>query len=300
MFLSTIFTENQKGNFPMELTDRANVRQLLQRYGLEPKKGRGQNFLASPQVVSGITSLCGDSGLCVIEIGPGIGAMTVELSKKYKKVVAVEIDSGLIPLLSETLSGCENVEVICADAMKTDFHALIKEKFPGERVCVCANLPYYITSPVIMKLLDCSELLESVTVMIQKEVADRLCAQAGSDDFGAISLFVQYKSEAEKCFTVPAGCFLPPPKITSSAVKLTMRKTPPVNVIDPENMFALIRAAFSQRRKTFVNAVSSSCGGKYSKEEISAFVSGLGLDANARGETLGLAEYAALSDLIKL
>ncbi len=283
----------------MNLTDRREVKELLDKYGLAPKKGRGQNFLANATVVRDIASLCGDGDRCIIEIGPGVGAMTAELCKMYKKVLAIEVDTDLIPLLSEALGEYDNLEIIEADAMKVDFAALVREKFPGEKVSVCANLPYYITSPVIMRLLDSSEVFDSIVVMIQKEVADRLCSQPGSADFGAITLAVTYKAEVEKCFSVSAGNFIPPPKVTSSVIKMNIRNKPPVSPESAENMFALVRAAFAQRRKTFSNAVRA-VSSKYSKEDIENALVSLGLPADVRGERLGLCEYAALSDILPL
>ena len=283
----------------MNLTDRGEVKRLLEKYGLAPKKSRGQNFLANANVVYDIADLCGDEDRCVIEIGPGVGAMTAELCKMYKKVLAIEVDKDLIPLLSEALCGYDNLEIIEADAMKIDFAALVKEKFPDEKVSVCANLPYYITSPVIMRLLDASEVFESIVVMIQKEVADRLCSAPGTADFGAITLAVDYKAEAKKCFSVSAGNFIPPPKVTSTVIKMKMRENPPVAPVSVDNMFALIRAAFAQRRKTFVNAVRAASS-KYSKEDIESALLSLGLPADVRGEKLGLSEYAALSDILPL
>lgn len=283
----------------MNLTDRGEVKRLLDKYGLAPKKGRGQNFLANANVVYDIADLCGDENRCVIEIGPGVGAMTAELCKMYKKVLAIEVDSDLIPLLSEALGEYENLEIIEADAMKVDFAALVREKLPSEKVSVCANLPYYITSPVIMRLLDASEVFDSIVVMIQKEVADRLCSAPGTADFGAITLAVDYKAEAKKCFTVSAGNFIPPPKVTSAVVRMKIREKPPVSPASVDNMFALIRAAFAQRRKTFSNAVRA-VSSKYSKEDIESALASLGLSADIRGERLGLAEYAALSDILPL
>ena len=283
----------------MNLTDRGEVKRLLDKYGLAPKKGRGQNFLANANVVYDIADLCGDEDRCVIEIGPGVGAMTAELCKMYKKVLAIEVDSDLIPLLSEALGEYENLEIIEADAMNVDFVALVREKFPGDKVSVCANLPYYITSPVIMRLLDASGVFESIVVMIQKEVADRLCSAPGTAGLGAITVAVDYKAEAKKCFTVSAGNFIPPPKVTSAVVRMKIRENPPVSPVSVDNMFALIRAAFAQRRKTFSNAVRA-VSSKYSKEEIESALVSLGLPADVRGERLGLSEYAALSDILPL
>lgn len=283
----------------MNLTDRAYVRQLLERHSMTLKKSRGQNFLANHTVVEEIASLCGDEELCIIEIGPGVGAMTAELAKLYKKVIAIEVDRDLIPVLEETLGEYDNVEVIFEDAMKIDFRAFVDEKFPGERVCVCANLPYYITSPVIMKLLDASDCFESIVVMIQKEVADRFCAEPDTDDYGKITLAVQYKAAVEKCFSVSAGNFIPPPKVTSTVIKMNIRKEPPVKPVSVENMFKLIGAAFAQRRKTLSNAIKAT-GANYTKEEIEDAIEHIGFDRNVRGECLGLSDYARLSDILIL
>ncbi len=225
----------------MNLTDLSCVRDIMQRHGIAPQKRYGQNFLINPTVVARIADTCADREAGVIEIGPGIGTLTRELSPRFRKVVALEIDTSLIPVLGETLGDLDNVKVINADAMKTDLAALVKEEFDGMPVYVCANLPYYITSPIVMSLLESGGIFEAVTVMIQKEVADRFCAGAGSADYGAITLAVNYYSEVEKCFNVAPGNFMPPPKVTSSVIRMNIRKEPPVSVRDSENMFRIIK-----------------------------------------------------------
>ena len=227
----------------MNLTDLSCVRDIMQRHGIAPQKRYGQNFLINPTVVARIADTCADREAGVIEIGPGIGTLTRELSPRFRKVVALEIDTSLIPVLGETLGDLDNVKVINADAMKTDLAALVKEEFDGMPVYVCANLPYYITSPIVMSLLESGGIFEAVTVMIQKEVADRFCAVAGSTDYGAITLAVNYYSEVEKCFNVAPGNFMPPPKVTSSVIRMNIRKEPPVPVRDSENMFRIIKYA---------------------------------------------------------
>ncbi|MGM9663375.1 MAG: 16S rRNA (adenine(1518)-N(6)/adenine(1519)-N(6))-dimethyltransferase RsmA [Eubacteriales bacterium] len=267
----------------------------MHRHGIAPQKRYGQNFLINPTVVSRIADTCADENAGVIEIGPGIGTLTRELSPRFRKVVALEIDTSLIPVLEETLADLDNVKVINADAMKIDLADLVREEFADMPVYVCANLPYYITSPIVMSLLEAGGIFEAVTVMIQKEVADRFCASAGSADYGAITLAVNYYSDVEKCFNVAPGNFMPPPKVTSSVIRMNIRKEPPVSVRDKENMFRMIRAAFTCRRKTLVNALctsSSKCG----KEEVIHILTKLGYDPNIRGERLSLSDYARISD----
>ena len=236
---------------------------------------------------------CGiDENTGVIEIGAGIGVLTKELSARAKKVVSVELDTRLIPVLSETLSGCLNTEVINADIMKVDLHELIAEKFPGMRVVVCANLPYYITTPVITLLLESKLPIESITVMIQKEVADRLCCGCGSRDAGAVTACVDYYARAKKLFDVSKGSFLPAPKVDSCVIRLDLRKEPPVAVEDEKNFFRIVKAAFAQRRKTVLNSVSSSL--KISKETVSAALESVGLAKTVRAEQMSLENFAAL------
>ena len=279
----------------MNLTDLSCVRDIMQRHGIAPQKRYGQNFLINPTVVARIADTCADREAGVIEIGPGIGTLTRELSPRFRKVAALEIDTSLIPVLGETLGDLDNVKVINADAMKTDLAALVKEEFDGMPVYVCANLPYYITSPIVMSLLESGGIFEAVTVMIQKEVADRFCAEAGSADYGAITLAVNYYSEVEKCFNVAPGNFMPPPKVTSSDIRMNIRKEPPVSVRDSENMFRIIKYAFACRRKTLVNALCTSSP-KCGKEEVIRILEKLGYDPNIRGERLALSDYARISD----
>lgn len=285
----------------MKLTDISYARAVMEKHGIAPQKRYGQNFLISDNVVSRIadTPKRGDGELGIIEIGPGIGTLTEKLAVRYKKVVAVEIDTSLIPVLADTLSDFDNVKVINADAMKTDFEALVKEEFGDMPVAVCANLPYYITSPVIMKLLETEGLFESITVMIQKEVADRLCASPNTEDYGAITAACAYYADIEKCFTVSPANFIPPPKVTSSVIRMNIHKTPPVACENKENLFRVIRGAFAKRRKTLSNSLSSETN-KLSKAQIEEVLISLGYRADVRGETLGLADFARISDAITL
>jgi len=278
----------------MRLTDISHARDVMRRHNINPQKRYGQNFLTNPHVVDEIADACAFDDCGIIEIGPGIGTLTESLCERYKKVVAIEIDRALLPVLDETLGGFDNVEVVEGDAMNIDFNELIKDHFGNMRVCVCANLPYYITSPIIMKLLEYGSLFESITVMIQKEVADRLCAAAGSADYGAITLAVNYRATVEKILNVSPGNFLPPPKVSSTVIKMTMLKEPPVKCGDPEKMFRIIKLAFGQRRKTLSNALSS----EYAKDDIEQALASLGLKTDIRGEKLDLGRFAALSDLL--
>ncbi len=285
----------------MKLTDISYARAVMEKHGIAPQKRFGQNFLISDNVVSRIadTPGGGDAELGIIEIGPGIGTLTEKLAVRYKKVVAIEIDTSLIPVLADTLSDFENVKVIEGDAMKTDFEALVAEEFPGMRVAVCANLPYYITSPVIMRLLETEGLFESVTVMIQKEVADRLCAAPNTADYGAITAACAYYAQIEKCFTVSPANFIPPPKVTSSVIRMNIHKTPPVSCESKENLFRVIRGAFAKRRKTLSNSLSGETS-RLTKAQIEEALVSLGYRADVRGETLGLADFARISDAITL
>lgn len=231
----------------------------------------------------------------VIEVGPGAGVLTRELSAAAKKVVAIEIDERLRPVLAETVSDLKNVSVIFGDVLKTDLNALIKKEFSDcKRVTVCANLPYYITSPVIMGLLQSRLPVESITVMVQKEAADRLCAEVGSRAAGAVTAAVHYYSEPELLFGVPKESFLPPPKVDSAVIKLTVRKEPPVNLSDEEFFFRIVKSCFAQRRKTLLNTLSNTAG--IDKAVIKKTVTEMGLDENIRGETLSFQMLAELSN----
>ena len=274
---------------PIELTHIADVRALLQRHGFTFSKKLGQNFLINPTVCPRMAQACGigkDGG--VLEIGPGIGVLTRELAKVAGKVVAIELDDRLPPVLRETLADCDNVTVVQGDGVTVGTML-----WPGMPVAVCANLPYYITSPLIMRLLESRLPLTSVTVMVQKEAAERLCAAPGTRECGAVSLAVQYYAEPQPLFAVSRGSFMPAPHVDSAVIRLAVRPQPPVAVADEKRLFAVIRAAFGQRRKTLVNAVSAA---GYSSAEIRAALDGMGLSPTVRAEELTLAQFAALTD----
>lgn len=282
----------------MELCNISQVKELLERHGFHFSKALGQNFIINPAVCPRMAEESGiDSESGVIEIGPGVGVLTVELAKRARKVVCVELDSRLLPVLDETLAGYDNVEVINADVLKIDLAALIAEKFPGMKVFICANLPYYITSPIIMALLESCLPVESVTVMVQKEAAQRMCAEVGSRDSGAVTVAVNYYSEPRRLFEVSAGSFIPAPKVDSCVMRLDIRSEPPVKVSDEAFFFKVVRAAFGQRRKTASNSLSSGLG--KSKAEINAALEACGLEPGARAEAFTMEELAALSEALK-
>lgn len=279
----------------MDLTNSNDIRSLLQSHGFRFSKALGQNFLIADWVPQKIAeSSLADADTGVLEIGPGIGCLTEQLSLRAGKVVALELDKRLQPLLQETLSACANVKIIFADAMKTDIDSLIKEEFEGLRPVVCANLPYQITSPVLLKLLDVKE-IDVITVMIQREVAERICASPGTADYGAFSLRVQWDMKPEILFTVPPSCFMPQPGVTSAVIRMTRRDKHPVSVRDGKAMFRLIRAAFGQRRKTLANAVSSQLPG-LDRAAVEQALLACGLDMRIRGENLTIEQFAQLSD----
>lgn len=281
----------------MDLCNINEIKALLARHGFHFSKAKGQNFLTQswvPQNIvleSGVDETCG-----VLEVGPGIGPLTQQLCRYAKKVVAVELDRTLQPILAETMAGNENLEIIFGDILKTDISALVQEEFAGLRPMACANLPYYITTPVLAALLE-SRAFEAVTVMVQKEVAQRICAEPGTAAYSAFSIYVQYHAKAEILFDVPADCFVPRPKVDSAVLKLVPLDKPTVETKDEKLFFSLVRAAFNMRRKTLVNALGPVLGSSMSKEEITALVEAAGLDARVRGERLRLAEYAKLADL---
>ena len=281
----------------MNLSDINTVRSLLQKNGFTFKKSLGQNFLINPAVCPAMADAACDNQTGVIEIGPGIGVLTAELSARAKRVVAIELDERLKKILPATLSDCENVEIIYGDVLKTDLKKLITEKFSDcERVAVCANLPYYITSPIVMTLLESRLPIDSITVMVQKEAAERLCAKVGTRQAGAVSVAVSYYSEPEILFEVDKNSFMPPPKVDSAVIQLHIRNNPPVKVGSEENFFRLVKACFAQRRKTLVNTVSSAAG--IDKENIKKALTQLGLSETVRGERLTLEQLAELSNLI--
>lgn len=280
----------------MELCDFNIIREILARHGFRFSKSLGQNFLTAQWVPDRIAAECGaDFSNGVLEIGPGIGCLTQELAKRAGKVVAVELDKALFPVMEETLTGFLNIELVHGDILKIDISALCAEKFAGMTVHACANLPYYITSPVIAALIECRA-FESITVMVQKEVAERICAPAGTSDYSAFSVFVQYYTEPKILFEVPSNCFVPKPKVDSAVLHLTPRKQPAVTPRDETLFFSVVRAAFNQRRKTLANAVTSAFGGRLDKAEILDLVRTVGLDERVRGERLTLQEFASFSD----
>lgn len=281
----------------MNLADINAVRSLLAKNGFTFKKSLGQNFLINPDVCPAMANAACDSETGVIEIGPGIGVLTRELAKTAKKVIAIELDERLKKILPETLSGLDNVEVIYGDALKLDLNAIIKEKLSCcKSVAVCANLPYYITSPVIMNLLESRLPITSVTVMVQKEAAQRLCAEVGTREAGAVSVAVSYYAEPHILFGVSRASFMPPPNVDSAVIQLKIRKEPPIKVKNEKEFFRLVKCCFSQRRKTLVNAVSNTAG--TDKDELRAALRALGLPETVRGEQLTMEQLAALSDII--
>ncbi len=282
----------------MNLCDSKEIKALLGRHGFRFSKSMGQNFLIADWVPRDIVAGAGvDSGCGVLEIGPGIGPLTVRLAEAAGKVAAVELDRSLFPLLSETLSDCRNVELVQGDILKLDIPALTAEKLPGLRLLACANLPYNITTPVITALLE-AKCFEKITVMVQKEVAQRICAAPGTPAYGAFSVFCQYYAGCEILFDVPPECFLPAPKVTSSVLRLTPRPKPQ-EVTDEALFFRTVRASFAQRRKTLVNGLSAAFGGSFTKEELAAVVTGCGLAADIRGEKLGIGEFAAVAEKLR-
>lgn len=284
------------------LTDRGTVQELLSRHGFHFSKAMGQNFLVNPGVCPRMAQACGasDPGCAgVLEIGPGIGVLTRELSRVARKVVSVELDGRLFPLLEETLAGVENVRLVQGDVLELDLETLAAREFgPGEGICVCANLPYYITSPVIMGLLESGLPLRCMTFLVQKEAAQRICAKPGSRDCGAISAGVWYRSEPEILFPVGRGSFVPAPKVDSAVIRLTMRSQPPVALKDEARFFAMIRQAFSQRRKTAANAIAA--GGTWQKAQVEAVLLQLGLPETIRAEAMTLEQLAGLANLLEM
>ena len=281
----------------MNLSDINTVRSLLQKNGFTFKKSLGQNFLINPEVCPAMADAACDKDTGVIEIGPGIGVLTAELSKRAKRVVAIELDDRLKKILPVTLADCDNTEIIYGDVLKTDLKALIAEKFSDcSSVAVCANLPYYITSPIVMSLLESKLPIDSITVMVQKEAAERRCAKVGTREAGAVSAAVSYYAEPEILFGVGKESFMPPPKVDSAVIQLHIRENPPVKVLDEAKFFRLIKACFAQRRKTLVNTVSNTAG--IEKESIKKALAQLGLSETVRGEKLTLEELAELSNLL--
>lgn len=277
-----------------KLSDISTIRAVLEKNGFHFSKALGQNFLINPSVCPRMAALSGAADCAgAVEVGPGIGVLTWELSKVAKKVVSIELDKRLLPVLDETLADCDNVKILNADVMKLDLRRMIEEEFPGGEVAVCANLPYYITSPVIMRLLEERLPVTSITVMVQKEAAERLCAHPGERACGAVSAAVWYYAEPEILFQVSRGSFMPAPNVDSAVIRLRIRRTSPVEVADEPFFFRVVRAAFAQRRKTAVNSIANTLG--RSKQAVAAAFDAAGVPQNARAEALTLEDFAALA-----
>lgn len=282
----------------MNLTDIRDIKALQARHGFHFSKSMGQNFLIADWVPRDIADAAGlDEHCAVLEIGPGIGCLTQQLARRAGKVAAIELDASLLPILNETLADCPNVEIISGDVMKLDLPGVLSDKFDGFTIKACANLPYNITTPVLTRLLETGR-FQSITVMIQREVARRICAAPGDPDCGAFSLFCQYFARCELLFEVPPDCFFPAPKVTSAVMQMIPHTDPPVQG-SPEAIFAVVKAAFAQRRKTLLNALSAAYGSRFSKEELRQIILDCGLPETVRGERLGLEQFAALSEALR-
>ncbi len=274
------------------------IKEIFEKHGFSFSKTLGQNFLINPSVCPKIAELGNaKKGFGIIEIGTGIGVLTNELAKRAEKVVAIEIDDRLIPVLKDTLSEYDNIKIINADVMKVNLLKLIDEEFEGLDVAVCANLPYYITSPIIMMLLEQRLPLKSVTVMVQREAGQRLCAQMGTRDMGAVTVAVRYFSEPEILFNVSKGSFMPAPNVDSCVVRFNIKENTPEGVTDEKFFFKIARGAFSQRRKTLANSVSSSTG--YEKQKVITAIELAGLNANVRPEQLSMDDFIVFSEELK-
>lgn len=280
----------------MDFISPAEIKRIASRYGFVFKKGLGQNFLSSQSVLEKIADAAEIENEGVIEIGPGFGVLTNELAKRAEKVLALEIDDRLIPILRDTLSEYDNVKVINKDVLKTDIAELIKSEFGDKRVSVAANLPYYITTPIITSLIENRLPLKNLVVMIQKEVADRITAQPGTKDYGAISVLCQFYTEPELVCNVGAELFIPPPKVDSAVVKMTFRDEPAVAVQDEKMFFRTVKAAFSQRRKTLLNCLAANF--PINKSDLTKIMESVDIAPTRRGETLSLEEFAKLSEVI--
>ncbi len=284
----------------MNLCDPDVIREVLAKHGFRFSKSLGQNFLKDASVPRRIAeeSGAGETGN-VLEIGPGMGCLTAELCKCAEKVVAVELDRALLPVLEETLSEYGNWELVRGDVLETDIKALCTDKFGEGQVTACANLPYYITTPAITALLD-SHAFKRITLMVQREVAKRICAAPGTPDYSAFTIYVQYWARTETLFDVPASSFIPQPKVDSAVVRLIPLDKPSVDTLDEKMFFALVRAAFNMRRKTLVNALMPALGDGLGKNGITEMVESVGLDAKVRGERLSLKDFARLADAAKM
>ena len=280
-----------------KLSDPKKTIEVIQKYQFAFQKRFGQNFLIDAHVLEKIVSAAGiTKDDCVLEIGPGIGTMTQYLAESAGQVIAVEIDTNLLPILADTLKDYSNVKVINQDILKVDINELVKEYNNGRPIKVVANLPYYITTPIIMGLFESNVPIDNITVMVQKEVADRMQVGPGSKDYGALSLAVQYYASPYIVANVPPNCFIPRPNVGSAVIRLTRYQEPPVQVKDPKLMFKLIRASFNQRRKTLQNGLNNSPESSFSKEEITKAIESLGVSPSVRGEALSLEQFAQLAN----
>ena len=282
----------------MDLCNLSVIRDLMRDAGITFRKEFGQNFLIDRRVPEAIADACTDRAeSMILEIGPGVGCLTQELALRYRRVVAVEIDRGLIPVLEKTMAEYDNVRIVNDDVMKTDLGALIAAESGGLPVSVCANLPYYITTPILMRLLESGIPFESVTVMVQKEVADRLAAAPGSPDYGAITAIIGYYGSVRKLFRVPGGCFTPAPKVDSAVVRIDLYREKPVCPKDEALFRGVIAGAFEMRRKTLCNALGAKFP-RFTKEEIAGAIRAIGREPTVRGECLSTAEFVALADAL--
>jgi len=280
-----------------KLSDPKKTIEVIQKYQFAFQKRFGQNFLIDAHVLEKIVNAAGiTKDDCVLEIGPGIGTMTQYLAESAGQVIAVEIDTNLLPILADTLKDYSNVKVINQDILKVDINELVKEYNNGRPIKVVANLPYYITTPIIMGLFESNVPIDNITVMVQKEVADRMQVGPGSKDYGALSLAVQYYASPYIVANVPPNCFIPRPNVGSAVIRLTRYQEPPVQVKDPKLMFKLIRASFNQRRKTLQNGLNNSPEISFSKEEITKAIESLGVSPSVRGEALSLEQFAQLAN----
>lgn len=280
-----------------KLSDPKKTIEVIQKYQFAFQKRFGQNFLIDAHVLEKIVSAAGiTKDDCVLEIGPGIGTMTQYLAESAGQVIAVEIDTNLLPILTDTLKDYSNVKVINQDILKVDINELVKEYNNGRPIKVVANLPYYITTPIIMGLFESNVPIDNITVMVQKEVADRMQVGPGSKDYGALSLAVQYYASPYIVANVPPNCFIPRPNVGSAVIRLTRYQEPPVQVKDPKLMFKLIQASFNQRRKTLQNGLNNSPEISFSKEEITKAIESLGVSPSVRGEALSLEQFAQLAN----
>ena len=280
-----------------KLSDIGTIKRMLTKYGFNFSKTLGQNFLINPSVCPKMAESCGiEENTGVLEVGPGIGVLTCELAKRAKKVVAVELDNLLLPVLNETLSEFENVKIINNDVMQMDLKKLLSEEFFGMNVVFCANLPYYITSPILMKLLEERLNLKAITVMVQKEAAQRICAGVGNRKSGSISLAVNYYAEPEILFFVKSGSFIPAPKVDSSVIRLNIRKNPACEVFNEKLLFRIIKVSFLQRRKTVINALSNNLN--LPKETLLQAFDELEIDLKSRAENLTLEQFAILTNFL--